>query len=43
MNEAFALICSTDKAFRKQKPGTIDGLSSLALPSEEKMISKISS
>jgi site-specific DNA recombinase len=32
MNEVFALICSTDKAFRKQKPSTKAGLSSLAPP-----------
>ena len=32
MNEVFALICSTDKAFRKQKPSAKAGLSSLAPP-----------
>ncbi len=32
MNEVFAMICNTDKAFRKQKPSTKAGLSSLAPP-----------
>lgn len=30
INEVFALICNTDKAFRKQKPSKIAGLSSVA-------------
>ncbi|MEP7374364.1 MAG: recombinase family protein [Chitinophagaceae bacterium] len=29
-NEVFALICNTDKAFRKQKPGSVAGLSRVA-------------
>lgn len=33
MNEVFTLICKTDKAFRKQKPGNNAGLSRVAPPS----------
>lgn len=32
INEVFALICKTDKAFRKQKPGSYAGLSRVAPP-----------